>query len=76
MAKKRRTTFLKTQKERARLEKQAEKRARRQNRETDVPGRSVLRRAAAAHRDAARGGAASRLRSPAVERSLPPTTLL
>ena len=38
MAKKRRTTFLKTQKERARLEKQAEKRARRQNRETDVPG--------------------------------------
>ena len=38
MAKKRRTTFLKTQKERARLEKQAEKRARRQGRETDVPG--------------------------------------
>jgi hypothetical protein len=30
MAKKRRTTFLKTQRERARLEKQAEKRARRQ----------------------------------------------
>ena len=39
MAKKRRTTFLKTQKERARLEKQAEKRARRQNRETDLPRR-------------------------------------
>lgn len=38
MAKKRRTTFLKTQKERARLEKQAEKRARRQNRGADDPG--------------------------------------
>jgi hypothetical protein len=33
MAKKRRTTFLKTQRERARLEKQAEKRARRQGRD-------------------------------------------
>jgi hypothetical protein len=32
MGKKRRTTFEKTQRERARLEKQAEKRARRQNR--------------------------------------------
>ena len=38
MAKKRRTTFLKTQRERARLEKQAEKRARRQNRGLDDPG--------------------------------------
>ena len=40
MAKKRRTTFLKTQKERARLEiaPGTEVRVRRQGRETDVPG--------------------------------------
>jgi hypothetical protein len=37
MAKKRRTTFAKTQRERARLEKQAEKRARRQNRGDEDP---------------------------------------
>lgn len=37
MSKKRRTTFEKTQRERARLEKQAEKRARRQHRSADDP---------------------------------------
>jgi len=37
MSKKRRTTFEKTQRERARLEKQAEKRARRQHRTADDP---------------------------------------